>query len=73
MYVKKYQTNNKLKLTSNNLIEFFKVLTLEEQNKFMELAHKLTKPKKLNLKISKKPCITQQEAILYLIKHVFNK
>jgi hypothetical protein len=57
-------------LTANNLIEFFKVLPVEEQCKFMQLAEKSFESKKLIFPKKKKEILTQSEAIKYLItKH----
>lgn len=57
-------------MTANNLIEFFKVLPVEEQYKFMQLAEKSLDTKKIRFPKKKAEILTQREAIQYLItKH----
>ncbi len=60
-------------MTANNLIEFFNVLPQEEQYKFMVLAKNILKPQTTNLSKKKKPVLTKEDAIRYLVQNIFKK
>jgi hypothetical protein len=61
-------------LTAENLLSFFKVLSSEEQQKFMRLAAKVIAPAKVTSSKKQKAILSEEEAIQYLnTKHFKRK
>jgi hypothetical protein len=58
-------------VTAINLIEFYKVLPLEEQYKFLKLAESCTKPKSIKYSKKEKPVLSDAEALQYLTSVIF--
>ncbi|MDD3003789.1 hypothetical protein [Flavobacterium sp.] len=60
-------------MTAENLIPFFKVLTLLEQQKFIKLAAVVNTHAKVTSAKKQKAILTEEEAIQFLIAKHFNK